>query len=149
MPNTQIAELWSYDKKSVFRITFYGYENPRDKWLVTDIEYESGRVFYRERKWEFDSQSLQWAVNYLKKFKGECQVKQTILTPPYGADELAIVYHSGRRKKRLPVYLPHEGHFLCGEITNFKFRFKTNRMSLRKFELSLQRALRTFSPHPG
>ena len=137
--NPAIAELRSEDKQSAIRITFSGYQFPKfvrdSDWYRILFEYEGGREYYKNETCRFDAESFVQALKNIKKLRGTDEVKHLLLAPPYGPEELKIEYRNPKRTSR-------QGLYVTGEIGNFSFRFKTNRICLWDFYKRLEEATR-------
>jgi hypothetical protein len=140
-----VAELWSFDRKKVFRLTIYGYESTQEEWLVADIEFHSEREIYKKSKWEFDTLAL--AVAARKLVRGSREDDQILLAAPYKPEQLKISYKKAKiykfikSKKAWPRFgRESQGLYVTANFSNFKFGFKVDRSALLKFHRSLREA---------
>lgn len=151
------AELWSADKKQVFRLTIYDFQNSHEDWLRTKIEYQSGTVFFEERNWEFDGLFLEDSHQSLCEFNGTLQKPQCILRePPYATEKLTVIYRKirigkarGTRKGKIEYFLSRkecDGFYLQGQFDQFEFEFKVRLLDIKLFHREIKKAYDLF-PH--
>jgi hypothetical protein len=150
------AELWSADKKQVFRLTIYDFENSHEDWLRTKIEYQRKNVFFEERNWEFDGQSLEDSYQSLCKLNGTLQQPQCILSAPYATEKLTIIYKKigiGKVRRTREGKIKYfrcqkewDGLYLKGKFVQFEFEFKVRLVDIKLFHREIKKAYELF-PH--
>lgn len=147
-----LAELWSKDHRQVFRLKVSGFEEPHEKydWLDTTIEYQSGSRLYRNGRWEFNLQSLGYAIEHLSRIRYTDEGRQLVMAAPYRWEEFHVEYKKGYLKSRPVKFLKgRQGTWFRGKLFDFEFGFFVDRAGLLKFHQDLKRIHSSLPARPN